>query len=76
MHCLDGKSNTAVLAVGLLIACGFVTNYKDGLKFFGLKRCEASLEAHHRIALRYLESAFTGPSNLIESKVVTVPPLC
>ena len=38
IHCIDGKSNTAVLVVGLLIACGFVQNYKDGLKFFGLKR--------------------------------------
>ena len=72
IHCMDGKSNTAVLVVGLLIACGFVKNYKDGLKFFGLKRCDAVLEPHHKIMLRYLESAFSGPSSLVESRVVTL----
>ena len=72
IHCMDGKSNTAVLVVGLLIACGFAQNYKDGLKFFGLKRCEAALEPHHKIMLRYLESAFSGPSRFIESRVVTL----
>ena len=72
IHCMDGKSNTAVLVVGLLIACGFAQSYKDGLKFFGLKRCEAALEPHHKIMLRYLESAFSGPSRFIESRVVTL----
>lgn len=72
IHCMDGKSNTAVLIIGLLMACGFVNNYKDGLRFFALKRCEALLKPHHKIMLRYLESAFSGPSSLIESRVVTV----
>ena len=72
IHCLDGRANSAVLVVALLLACGFVQNYKDGLKFFGLKRCEPLLEAHHKITLRYLETAFSGPSNFVESRMVTV----
>ena len=72
IHCLDGKANTAVLVVGLLMACGFVQSYKDGLKFFALKRCDALLEAHHRIILRYIEAAFSGPSSMIESREVTI----
>lgn len=47
-------------------------NYKDGLKFFGLKRCGALLEPHHKITLRYLETAFSGLSSVIESRTVTV----
>ena len=72
IHCLDGKANTAVLVVGLLMACGFVQSYKDGLKFFALKRCDALLEAHHRIILRYIEAAFSGPSSMIESREVSI----
>jgi cyclin G-associated kinase len=72
IHCLDGKSNTAVLIAGLLMAAGFVKNYKDGLKFFGLKRCDPVLEGHHRVLLRYLETAFTGPSIYMESRVITL----
>ena len=72
IHCLDGKANTAVLIVGLLMACGFVQSYKDGLKFFALKRCDALLEPHQRIILRYIEAAFSGPSPMIESREVTI----
>ena len=72
VHCVDGKANTAVLVAGLLMACGFVQKYKDGLKFFGLKRCDPVLESHHRILLRYLEAAFSGPSSIVESRVVTI----
>lgn len=28
IHCLDGKSNTAVLVAALLMACGFVNNFR------------------------------------------------
>ena len=72
IHCMDGKANTAILVVGLLMACGFVKNYKDGLKFFGLKRCDPVLEPYQRIILRYLEAAFSGPSSIVESRVVTI----
>ena len=54
------------------MACGFVQSYKDGLKFFALKRCDALLEPHQRIILRYIEAAFSGPSPMIESREVTI----
>lgn len=72
VHCLNGKANSAVLVVGLLLACGFVSNYKDGLKFFALKRCDPVLEPHHKIILRYMETAFSGSLTVIESRVVNV----
>ena len=37
IHCLDGRSNTAVLVCAILMACQFVTSFKDALKFFALK---------------------------------------
>lgn len=72
IHCLDGRSNTAVLVAALLMVCKFVKSYRDALKFFALKRCEPILEGHHRILLRYLESAYSGPSQYVETRVITI----
>ena len=38
VHCLDGRSNTAVLVAALLMAVGFAHTFRDALKFFALKR--------------------------------------
>ena len=72
VHCLDGRSNTAVLVCGILLACKFVTSFKDALKFFALKRCEALLDNYHVTMLRYLETAYTSPSSIVESRVITI----
>ena len=53
IHCLDGKSNTAVLCCAILLACKFVTSFKDALKFFALKRCEALLDNFINFVLHF-----------------------
>ena len=72
IHCLDGKSNTAVLCCAILLACKFVTSFKDALKFFALKRCEALLDNFHVTMLRYLEAVYTSPSSFIESRSISI----
>ena len=72
VHCLDGRSNTAVLVSAILLACRFVTSFKDALKFFALKRCEALLDNYHVTMLKYLESAYVSPSSMVESRVITI----
>ena len=75
VHCLDGKSNTAVLVCGILLACKFVTSFKDALKFFALKRCEALLDNYHVTMLKYIESVYTSPSSFVESRAITISSL-
>ena len=72
VHCLDGRANTAVLVCAILMACQFVTSFKDALKFFALKRCEALLDNYHVNMLGYLESAYTSPSSFVESRAITI----
>ena len=73
VHCLDGKSNTAVLVVGVLMAVGFVQSFKDGLKFFALKRCDAALLRHQITTLRYLESVYvSSPSPSLELSTISI----
>ena len=72
IHCLDGKANTAVLCCAILLACKFVTSFKDALKFFALKRCEALLDNFHVTMLRYLEAVYTSPSSFIESRSISI----
>ena len=59
VHCLDGKTNSAVLVAAVLLACKFVTTFSDGLKFFELKRCAPHIENYHKTLLKYVEKAFS-----------------
>ena len=71
VHCLDGRSNTAVLVCAILLACKFVTSFKDALKFFALKRCEALLDNYHVTMLKYLENVyFRICSNIIYDRIL------
>jgi cyclin G-associated kinase len=65
VHCIDGKTNSAVLVSALLLACRFVASHHDAVKFFELKRCAPHLDNYHVTLLKYAEKAFA------ERQVVT-----
>ena len=71
IHCLDGKSNSAILVAGMLLACKFVTSFRDALKFFELKRCAPHLENYHMTMLKYIEKAFAERQYVSRSVTIT-----
>ena len=63
MHCLDGRSNTALLFASLLMVCKVFPGHEDCLNLFELKRCEPVLTGGQRAVLRQLERVLKhGPS--------------
>ena len=59
IHCLDGKSNTAILASAIFIISKIFTRLQDALKFFEIKRCEPILSHGQRCLLANVEKLIT-----------------
>ena len=63
VHCLDGRSNTALLFAAVLMVCKVFSGHEDCLNLFELKRCEPVLTGGQRAVLKQLERVLKhGPS--------------
>ena len=63
IHCLDGRSNTALLFASILMVCKVFSGHEDCLNLFELKRCEPVLTGGQRAVLKQLERVLKhGPS--------------
>lgn len=63
VHCLDGRSNTALLFASMLMVCKVFSGHEDCLNLFELKRCEPVLTGGQRAVLKQLERVLKhGPS--------------
>lgn len=60
IHCLDGKSNTAMLFASIMVVCKVFTRCKDALVLFEQKRCEPMLTSGQRRVLKELERLVKG----------------
>jgi cyclin G-associated kinase len=68
MHCVDGRSNTAVLFSSLLMVSKVFNSLSDCLNLFELKRCEPVLSCGQRAVLKQLERVLKhGPSIQVRS---------
>ena len=73
MHCLDGRSNTALLFASMLMVCKVFPGHEDCLNLFELKRCEPVLTGGQRAVLRQLERVLKhGPSVQVSQQEVTI----
>ena len=63
IHCLDGRSNTALLFAAMLMVCKVFPGPEECLSLFELKRCEPVLTGGQRAVLKQLERVLKhGPS--------------
>ena len=73
VHCLDGRSNTALLFASMLMVCKVFPGHEDCLNLFELKRCEPVLTGGQRAVLRQLERVLKhGPSVQVSQQEVTI----
>ena len=70
IHCVDGRSNTAVLFAALMMIGKVFSRYTEAMRLFEVKRCEPVLHFGQRSVLRQLESLLksSGPSIEIPSR--------
>lgn len=64
LHCLDGRSHTAVLFATVLLITKVFSSAKEGLKLFEIKRAEPILSCGQRAVLGHLEQVLRGGPNV------------
>ena len=64
LHCLDGKSNTAVLFAAILLITKVFSSVKECLKLFEIKRSEAILTCGQIAVLGHVERFLRGSPNI------------
>ena len=73
IHCLDGRSNSAVLVAALFLVCRIFNKYRDALKLFEVRRSEPILSHGQRIVLKQVEKLVkSGPSVRIPRQAILV----
>lgn len=68
IHCMDGKSNSALLSVALIVWIGLFADYKSALNFFAIKRTPVDLTPSQCRYLSYISKIGGGKQfNLLSS---------
>ncbi len=66
LHCLDGRSNTAMLFVGIVLVARVFGSHREALALFNAKRCEPMLSYGQRNVIKQLERALKGGKREVE----------
>ncbi len=75
VHCLDGRTNSALLFAAVMMVSGAMTSPAECLNLFELKRCEPILSTGQRMLLKQLERVLKhGPSIQVSGLILTVGP--
>lgn len=73
IHCLNGKSNSAMVFSAVMLVGKVYSHYEEALALFGEKRCEPLISFGQRSVLIHLEKLLkSGPSLKISQQFLTV----